>query len=132
MASSAAPHASPEAGRSCRVVVTGGRDFADAAAVQLALLAALRPGDTLVHGGAAGADALCARWARTHGYAVEAWPAKWAEHGRAAGPRRNAAMLDAGARVLVAFPGGRGTADCVRQARRRNIPVLGPGASSAS
>jgi K+-sensing histidine kinase KdpD len=59
-------------------------------------------------------------------------PAKWQLHGRAAGPIRNRALLEqAVARavahsspvyqasvLVVAFPGGAGTASLVREARR--------------
>lgn len=48
--------------------------------------------------------------------------AKWVEEGRVAGPNRNGLMcgfIDA----LIAFPGGAGTADCVRQAEARSVPV---------
>jgi hypothetical protein len=53
--------------------------------------------------------------------------ANWKEHGKAAGPIRNGNMLDeAGDEPLlvIAFKGGRGTADCVRQAISRNMIVL--------
>jgi hypothetical protein len=58
------------------------------------------------------------------GRAVEVHAADWAANGRAAGPMRNRAMAQAGARVLLAFPGGSGTADMVRQAQRVGIPVV--------
>jgi hypothetical protein len=52
--------------------------------------------------------------------------ADWQKHGRAAGPIRNKAMLEAAGKhsLLVAFPGGRGTTDCVRQAKAMGITVL--------
>jgi hypothetical protein len=48
------------------------------------------------------------------------------EEGKAAGSIRNQRMLDAEKHidVVVAFPGGRGTADMVRRARAAGIHVL--------
>jgi len=51
--------------------------------------------------------------------------ANWAELGRKAGPIRNQQMLDEGKpNLVVAFPGGRGTADIVRRARAAGIEVV--------
>jgi hypothetical protein len=55
----------------------------------------------------------------------EVYRAEWSTHGRSAGPRRNALMLDRERPVLVvAFPGGTGTRDMVRRARAAQVPVL--------
>jgi hypothetical protein len=44
--------------------------------------------------------------------------------GKAAGPIRNQRMIDEGKPDLViAFPGGRGTADMVSRAKKAGIPV---------
>lgn len=80
----------------------------------------------LIAGGANGADAYCERWAAEHGLHVVRFRADWDAHGPAAGPIRNARMIAEGKPDLViAFPGGRGTADCVRQAKAAGIPVRG-------
>ena len=105
------------------VIVTGGRDYEDRQRVWEALDAA-RP-DLLVVGDATGADAWARSWAHSRGVRLEIHAADWQVYGRRAGPLRNGAMLgshpDA---VVVAFPGGRGTADCVRQARRAGMSVV--------
>jgi hypothetical protein len=50
--------------------------------------------------------------------------ADWNTHGRAAGPIRNQRMLDeVKPELVVAFPGGRGTADMVRRAREAGVNV---------
>lgn len=106
-----------------RVLVTGGRDFVDRDAV-VAALRALPADAVLVHGSARGADALAAHWwGIVQGRSVEAYPAEWDRHGKAAGVIRNQQMLDTGIDLLVAFPGGRGTADMVRRARTAGVPV---------
>jgi hypothetical protein len=83
----------------------------------------------IIHGGAPGADRLAGQWARRAGVPITSFPADWHAHGRAAGPIRNRRMIEEGRPDLVlAAPGGRGTADCVRQARAAGIPVREIGA----
>jgi len=55
------------------------------------------------------------------------WSADWDRYGKAAGPIRNRQMLEGGgtiADLLIAFPGGAGTEDCVEQAIKLGIQVL--------
>jgi hypothetical protein len=79
----------------------------------------------VIHGGAKGADSAAGEWAKSEGAKVTAYPANWRAHGKAAGPIRNRRMLDEGKPdVVVALPGGRGTADMIRQAEDRMIPVI--------
>lgn len=105
-----------------RVIVCGGRDYADKEAIT-AELSMLPPGTVVVHGGAPGTDSIAGEVAKALGLTVEAHPADWQRWGRAAGPRRNAEMLAMGADLVVAFPGGRGTADMVRRAQAAGVPV---------
>lgn len=110
-----------------KVVVTGGRDYRDEKKVfeTLNKLHATKPITMLVEGGASGADDLSRAWAVTHGVPVKTYPAKWSEYGKSAGPIRNGQMLDAEQPDLViAFPGGRGTANCTSQARDRGLKVM--------
>jgi hypothetical protein len=109
-----------------RVIVTGGRDFADGAKVfdALARVHAQQPITTLVHGGAKGADTLAAEWAAANSVEQEVFKPDWARYGRGAGPVRNRDMAAAGADLVVAFPGGSGTADMCRQAARAGIRVV--------
>lgn len=79
--------------------------------------------DTVIHGGASGADNAAGRMARELNLEVEVHPADWKKHGRAAGPIRNQEMLDSGVDLVLAFPGGRGTADMVRRAREAGVEV---------
>jgi len=78
----------------------------------------------IIHGDAPGADQLADKWARLSQVAVRRHPADWTELGRAAGPIRNQEMLEEEKPdIVVAFPGGRGTADMVIRAREAGVPV---------
>lgn len=120
-----------------RLLVTGGRDYADREHVWSALdrVHARRPVALLIHGGATGADALADEWARARGVDVLVFPARWREYfngpvDRGAGPRRNADMVRNGRPDgAVAFPGGAGTADCVRRCEAAGVRVWHPGKS---
>lgn len=114
-----------------RVLVCGGRAFNDRAAMSVALRdfkpknVAIDVSDViLILGGANGADRLAEEWADVWGVRKRVFPANWARDGKAAGPIRNQRMLDEGKPDLViAFPGGRGTADMVRRAKKAGVPV---------
>jgi hypothetical protein len=121
--------------RSLVIAAGGGRDLAwpqQRIAAELLARTGGRPVHLLLHGGARGADAAIGRAAQQLGWASLVMPAQWQLHGRAAGPIRNRELLEqAIARaeahsspgyqasvLVVAFPGGTGTASLVQQARR--------------
>jgi hypothetical protein len=106
-----------------RIGVTGGRDF-DSWHLVVHVLRQMPEGAVLVHGAAPGADSQCAEWWDMQGRVCEAHPAAWGTHGKAAGPLRNQEMVDSGLDLLLAFPGGRGTADMTRRAQAAGVPVL--------
>lgn len=109
------------------VLVCGGRDFFDEPLVSEILDAEHidRPISKLVHGDARGADTLAKKWALARSVSQTAYAADWRRHGRAAGPIRNQMMLDIERpRLVIAFPGGRGTADMVKRAKACRVPVL--------
>jgi len=109
-----------------RVLVCGGREFADCDLLNIVLGSlCLSRNDVIIHGAAPGAATLSGRWGETRGVPVEAYPADWEKHGRAAGPIRNKCMLEEGRPdLVVAFPGGRGTTNLVQQARAAGVRVL--------
>jgi hypothetical protein len=90
-----------------RILVCGGRDFNDSRAVFRAL-------DESAYG-----------WALKKGLQHKTYPADWAANGKAAGPIRNAVMLrDGNPDLVMAFPGGRGTAHMVSLARKAGVEVI--------
>ena len=120
--------------RSLVIAAGGGRDLAwphQRVAAELLARSSGRLVHLLLHGGARGADAAIGRAARQLGWSARVVPAQWELHGRAAGPIRNRELLQlaiaeaiahtspmASTSVLVlAFPGGSGTASLVQQAR---------------
>ena len=108
--------------RVARVLVCGGRDYRNAAKVNRTL-AKRNPG-LIITGGASGADAEAGAWAKANGVPLMVFPAQWDYYGRSAGPTRNEWMLKYGAPdVVVAFPGGVGTADMVFRAMLKGVPV---------
>jgi predicted Rossmann-fold nucleotide-binding protein len=107
-----------------RVLVCGGRDYQNKARAFLTLDCLRRQGLTIICGAANGADRLAADWAFYRGVSLDLYPAEWRKHGKSAGPIRNQKMIDEGKPDLViAFPGGRGTADMVRRAQDAGIEV---------
>lgn len=110
-----------------RVLVCGGRDFKDATWLCKAmdyLYHDKGPFHAVVHGGARGADHEAGSWARARDIPEIVFRADWDKHGKAAGPLRNQRMLDEGKPdIVIAFPGGPGTADMVRRARDAGLPV---------
>lgn len=105
------------------VVVCGGRNYGDYDRV-VDVLSTLNDDDVIWQGGARGADALARKAGEELGHDVVEVPAQWARHGKAAGPIRNRLMLKlANPRLVIAFPGGRGTADMVNVARKAGVSV---------
>lgn len=110
-----------------RVLVCGGRNYSDSIQLSTVLceLDVARAFTVLIHGGASGADRMAGIWARDGGIAVESYPAEWGKYGYGAGPKRNKQMLREGRPDLViAFPGGKGTANMMAQARAAGIEVI--------
>lgn len=134
--------------RPYRLLVAGGRDFADYDRLKATVSSLLEsqgvevaPGRvSVISGMATGADTLGARWAREHGLAVEEFPAPWGaiegrqpweigtrrdgkQYWKGAGHHRNRQMAESGPDAVLVFPGGRGTENMVKTAREMGLPV---------
>ena len=114
-------------GRHRVIFVCGGRGYADRKRVfeVLDLLQAQQQIGMVILGGAQGNDALGLAWAQAWNIPVLTFSVNWDKYGRSAGPRRNAQMLKEGKPdLVVAFPGGRGTANMIEQARKVGVEVM--------
>ena len=96
----------------------------------------------IIEGGATGADRLGREWAISRNIPYETYAAKWdnldvpgavvktrsdgKKYNAKAGFDRNGDMLKANPDGVVAFPGGRGTDDMVRQSGNAKVPVWKP------
>lgn len=107
-----------------RLLVCGGRGFRDRAWVYREL-ERLQPELVITGGCRTGADAYARQWAYARARPFMSMPANWEKLGRPAGPIRNAWLAKfAPATHCLAFPGGNGTADMVKKARRAGWTVL--------
>lgn len=107
-----------------RVLVCGGRGYSDRARL-FSFLDGFKHLGAVASGAAPGADWLAEQWCMERGVPFKGYPAQWNVHGKAAGPIRNQQMLkDFNPHMVLAFPGGRGTADMVRRARAAGVSVV--------
>jgi hypothetical protein len=116
-----------------KALICGGRGYTDAERMARVMDAAVeRLGVTeIIQGGAPGADHLAKQWAIARGISQTEFPADWNHYGRKAGILRNIAMLEEGKPDLViAFPGGVGTAHMTSIAKKSGIRVIELGLSS--
>lgn len=119
--------------RLLRVVVTGGRRYADRPRFFAELDAILAENDevTVIHGACCdrddpvelnGADRWAQEWAQTRQQNYAGFPAKWRLHANAAGPIRNRLMAALRPDLVLAFPGGTGTDNMVQCAKDNSLP----------
>lgn len=109
-----------------KALVCGGRNFRDKEKLfdRMDFVLSEYRITEIIHGAALGADSLADAWALTRGIPSKRFPADWVQHGKAAGPIRNAQMLAEKPDVVVAFPGEKGTADMVKKSRAAGIQVI--------
>src|SRR6266446_1782976 len=86
----------------------------------------------IIEGGATGADSAAVDFATVNFCKLEEFPADWKMFGRIAGYIRNKQMLVEGKPdLVVAFPGGKGTAMMVELANGAGIKVIDMGAKGS-
>ena len=107
-----------------RILVCGGRDYADYYHLEEILSNEISWPEVIISGAASGADRMAVQWAVTHGIEFEEYPAQWDLYQNKDGPIRNQQMLDTGIDLVIAFPGGVGTADMVRRAKKAGVKVI--------
>lgn len=107
-----------------KILICGGRDCTDSHLLQ-GFLASLHPRPTLIiEGGARGADRLGREWAITNKVEYKTFEADWNRFGKGAGYVRNSQMLkDGRPDLVVALPGGKGTANMVSISKKAGVSV---------
>jgi len=108
-----------------RLLITGGRDNEDYDVIYEAIKA--NNPDVVIHGGARGADRLAEKAAKELGIPTEVYIPDWDGQGKSAGFKRNAQMLAEGKPTsVIAFRGGKGTANMVKLATDAGFKVEQP------
>lgn len=123
-----------------KVIIAGGRDFDNYELLKQFCDEKLKDYDDIeiVSGTAKGADKLGELYAKEKGYPIKPFPAKWKEvegyfpisigenqygkYNKLAGFNRNNDMADE-ADILVALPGGNGTAHMIKTAKEKGLKV---------
>ena len=109
------------------LIVTGGRDYKNEQLVRR-VLKTMDP-RIVLFGDATGADKFAENWVKANDVEYRRFEALWNRYGFRAGPIRNTKMIDYALGlepwpVVVAFAGGKGTANCVSQAKDMGLIVL--------
>lgn len=111
-----------------RVLVCGSRYWKDRNFVYKTLndLHAITPFSVLIEGecpiGEGGVDTMARDWANENGVPVLPFPPEFGPDGHVLGPKRNAQMLHEGKPdIVIAFPGGKGTRNMVKQAVEASV-----------
>lgn len=118
-----------------RLIIAGSRHFDEERALRqithlipkLAAYLDLPPVTHVITGDASGVDAAASRWAmgKQRPGSATIYEANWAAYGKAAGPIRNGEMAADGDALLLIWDGkSRGSADMLRKALARNLPVF--------
>jgi hypothetical protein len=108
-----------------KVIIAGGREFTNYALVEEAIKISGFEISQIVSGKAKGVDTLGEVWALANNIPVEAFPADWSQHGRAAGPIRNRQMAEYADALIAIWDGeSKGTANMIQQARNKRLNVF--------
>lgn len=111
------------------VIVCGGRTFDDSNFLHKRLFKYHQKHNitVLIHGDARGVDGYASAWCKVApGVSEIKVPAMWVSFGKGAGPIRNRLMPRLLPKIhrVIAFPGGKGTEDMVKVAKKLGIKVL--------
>ncbi len=119
-----------------KILVCGGREFEDYELAKSVISEAIKSKSVahsdveIVSGHCKGADMLGERYAAEHGTMLKIFEAEWSLYGRAAGPKRNKAMIDyistSERKMVIAFVSKNsiGTRNTISQAKKKNLEVI--------
>lgn len=111
-----------------RLAIVGSRDFNNYSQLQGYLDQICERGDTLVSGGAVGADSLAQRYAKERGLSILIIYPDYKHLGRGATFARNRTIVEHADRVYAFYAKGRyqqgGTANTIEWARKLEVPFI--------
>lgn len=110
-----------------RVLVCGGRSFNNINFVYktLDIFHEKYNFTLIIQGGASGVDRAALYWANSREIKEREFLADWKKHGLSAGPLRNQQMINEGKpELVIAFSGGKGTADMIQRAKASKIETI--------
>ena len=108
-----------------KILVCGGREYTDVKTLCAVMDKMLSDQIAIIHGNCKGADKLSGEWAKTKGIPVITVDANWDYYNKSAGHIRNYCMLKfCEPDLVIAFPGGRGTAGMIEKARKAGVNVV--------
>jgi len=108
------------------IVCTGGRDHDEPTVVEMTLLD-LNPKGVIVGDCSTGVDLYVRTLCDYNKILYTVFKADWSKHGKSAGPLRNKEMVKMGKMLgatLVAFKGGKGTANCIKEAENVGLTIM--------
>lgn len=107
-----------------RIVITGGRDNLDATTF-IRVMKRICPEYCVLGDCPTGVDRMALNYCEDNDIKYNIHFADWDQHGKSAGPIRNGVMLrEPDIDFVLAFRGGRGTENCVKQAKEKGLLVL--------
>lgn len=114
-----------------KLAIVGGRDFNDYKRLDAIVFELFKirkgniPEDSIISGGARGADALGKRYAKDRDLDYIEYPADWRKYGKSAGFKRNLQIVAACDIVLAFWDGvSGGTKDTIDKARQLKKPTF--------
>jgi predicted Rossmann fold nucleotide-binding protein DprA/Smf involved in DNA uptake len=111
-----------------RIGVVGSRDFGNYQQLATRLAHTVLAGDSLVSGGAVGADSMAQRYAKDNGLEITIIYPDYGRYGRGATFVRNKAIVAYSDLVLAFYAKGRfqqgGTANTIHWAQELNVPYF--------
>ena len=112
-----------------RITIGGCRDFEDYEVFTgfvSECIEKMKPRDRIIilSGHCKGTDLMAEKYADEMGYEIEIHTADWKKYGRAAGPKRNAEMIQNSNAVIAFWDGkSRGTKNLLEYAKKKSIPI---------
>lgn len=109
-----------------RLLMSGGRHFEDPGLVESALSAihGRAPITVLIHGGIPGLGIPAESWARRNGVHLISYPATFSLGKRGDFERDRFMLDDSRPHAILAFPGGRRTAELCQRARLKEVSII--------